>query len=268
MIEWWDWWIVYNEYVWKSRSEVEVYVRRFAEEAHWYLLQYDAGYKNDLDETVQQWIEKWGNSAEIQRWLKDWVVEWTTSYIMDYYDIYTTLRWLTLAWIYEGMRELYDRAKDFVSSPLSHLQWFIDQLVGIKEKILTMDGYERWKSTTYVWSNVWLNSVDPASKVTTALWAGMVVRVNKYTSSLQVINILKKVEVRKTLDRIKNNKIAFQWHDNTIFENTDLKLPKKESWYYKRLTVNTRKWSERIVIGEWWEIHYTNDHYDTFIELK
>jgi ribonuclease T1 len=60
--------------------------------------------------------------------------------------------------------------------------------------------------------------------------------------------------------------------DGTIFSNREGLLPRQASGYYREYTVKTPgspdRGARRIVTGGTGEIYYTDDHYDSFVQLK
>lgn len=176
----------------------------------------------------------------MKKWLIDGAIEWTKSYIMDYYDLAWSLYNLTFGDIYDWVKSLWKRAADFVSNPLATLEWFVDQLEEIKERILTMDWYEWWKSTTFVWSNVWLNSIDPASNITAGLWAWMVVKVNKYVGKLWLVSLSKKIDWF-------SSKFTSEWK----YINWQLPITESPAGKIAELMWYERKW-------KWSNIYYYN----------
>ena len=129
---------------------------------------------------------------------------------------------------------------------------------------------ERWTNCA---SEIWLASV----------WVFPVVWALKYSDEFMALagkigknldsSLLNQKNIQETLERIKQWKNKYQWHDWEPYKNSTNILPEQNNWYYKEYTVETpwiewRKGWERIVVGEWWEIYYTNDHYKNFTRIK
>jgi len=59
--------------------------------------------------------------------------------------------------------------------------------------------------------------------------------------------------------------------DGAIFRNSEGRLPARPRGYYREYTVptpgSTKRGSRRFVVGEAGEIYYTEDHYQTFVEV-
>lgn len=283
----WSWWDGYPlpEYQWKTRDEIREYAYEFSSKLHSYLMTYDVEYKQRFDAKVQEGVDAWWDAIEIWQWLAEGAIEWTTDYIMDYYDIALTLVGLRFIDIVNWVKSLWQSAVDFVNNPLDTLVWFVDQLVEIKERILTMNWYERWKGTSYVWSNIGLNSVDPTGKVANSLGAWLATKLWRYADdlfkvwvsvwnkkySLSITQFLNDAEIKNTLTRINvwSYKYTQDWSE---FRNIDKLLPKKGTAYYQEWTVDTpwetHRAKRRLVLWQWGELFYTDDHYLSFIRLK
>src|SRR5215472_9077266 len=72
-----------------------------------------------------------------------------------------------------------------------------------------------------------------------------------------------------TIKNIKNGgPFPFPNHDGTTFSNREEMLPSKPLGYYKEYTVPTpgihSRGAQRIVTGQFGEMNYTPDHYNTF----
>jgi ribonuclease T1 len=101
---------------------------------------------------------------------------------------------------------------------------------------------------------------------------------NDSTTSLATINTttIPGISVdqlpREALITIKNIKnggpFPFPNHDGTTFSNREEMLPSKSLGYYKEYTVPTpgihSRGAQRIVTGQFGEMYYTPDHYNTF----
>jgi ribonuclease T1 len=78
-------------------------------------------------------------------------------------------------------------------------------------------------------------------------------------------------EAITTLDSIKNGPPYPYPKDGTVFRNYEGCLPVREDGYYKEFTVETLgeigRGARRIVQGRNGELYYTDDHYQTFMEI-
>lgn len=80
------------------------------------------------------------------------------------------------------------------------------------------------------------------------------------------------VDLRTTLNRIKNGEIYSHRNDGTVFKNREGLLPKHSEGYYREFVQPTpsiqHAGPQRIITGEKGELFYTPDHYKTFIPLN
>lgn len=80
-------------------------------------------------------------------------------------------------------------------------------------------------------------------------------------------------EAISTINLIKKGgPFPYPSKDGTIFKNIEEKLPPQYRGYYKEYTVPTsnaaNRGARRIVTGQNGEMYYTEDHYQTFMEIS
>lgn len=80
------------------------------------------------------------------------------------------------------------------------------------------------------------------------------------------------VDLKPTLDRIKDGIRNPHRNDGAIFRNFSNHLPRKSRNYYREYVVPTEgvrgPGPQRLIIGEEGEIYYTFDHYESFIKVE
>ncbi|WP_068469970.1 RHS repeat-associated core domain-containing protein, partial [Candidatus Protochlamydia phocaeensis] len=109
-----------------------------------------------------------------------------------------------------------------------------------------------------------LNSaINQSSKATDFIWAEIKLGDNKVYRGW--------VDLRQTIERIKNGlKLSFR-NDGSIFKNREGLLPKKDINYYQEFVHPTpginHAGPQRIIRGANGETYYTPDHYKTFIPI-
>jgi ribonuclease T1 len=78
-------------------------------------------------------------------------------------------------------------------------------------------------------------------------------------------------EARQTLKLIDQGGPFPYRRDGIVFQNRERRLPKKPSGYYHEYTVETPgsddRGARRIITGESGERYYTDDHYETFVQV-
>jgi ribonuclease T1 len=78
-------------------------------------------------------------------------------------------------------------------------------------------------------------------------------------------------EARETLALIEQNGPFPYTKDGSVFQNRERILPGKPRGYYREYTVETPgsddRGARRIVTGEEGEIYYTDDHYESFVQV-
>src|SRR4029453_10258521 len=79
-------------------------------------------------------------------------------------------------------------------------------------------------------------------------------------------------EGRNTLAVIKRGGPFPYKRDGVVFGNFDRRLPEKERGYYREYTVSTpgsrNRGARRIIAGRGGEYYYTDDHYQTFHQIR
>ncbi len=79
------------------------------------------------------------------------------------------------------------------------------------------------------------------------------------------------LEAQQTLKNIEKGGPFPHAKDGTTFHNREEKLPVKEPDYYSEYTVETpgasNRGAKRIIVGKNGEKYYTDDHYETFMEI-
>jgi len=79
-------------------------------------------------------------------------------------------------------------------------------------------------------------------------------------------------EARKTLNLIQKGGPFPYDRDGIVFRNREKKLPAAPVGYYRDYTVPTpgarNRGAQRIVTGQKREAYYTNDHYQSFYQIK
>ena len=119
-------------------------------------------------------------------------------------------------------------------------------------------------STTIVQSG----SVQTGSQVSQTGW------VSQVSDSVRskVSKILQDTEVIETLDRIDRTKPRYR-QDNAIFTNRERRLQiQTDRSYYREWTVETPgsrdRGPRRIIVGEGWEVYFSDDHYRSFTRIR
>lgn len=78
-------------------------------------------------------------------------------------------------------------------------------------------------------------------------------------------------EVLDVLDLIESGGPYPYRQDGSTFFNREGRLPLEEERYYREFTVETPgsldRGARRLVVGERGEVFYTDDHYDSFVEV-
>jgi ribonuclease T1 len=78
-------------------------------------------------------------------------------------------------------------------------------------------------------------------------------------------------EAKDILLKIKSGSTFSHPKDGSIYKNRDYLLPNREVAYYREYTVPTpginNRGMRRLVVGNNIEIYYTEDHYQTFVEV-
>ena len=72
--------------------------------------------------------------------------------------------------------------------------YFVRKIKKLYNKLLVLTGYEKAKWCSYVGTNIWLSTVDPAAKVLNLAGAGFFARLNRMTDS-QIFNVIKNIRV-------------------------------------------------------------------------
>ena len=79
-------------------------------------------------------------------------------------------------------------------------------------------------------------------------------------------------EGRETLVTIKQGGPFSYKRDGVVFGNFERRLPEKERGYYREYTVPTPgsrdRGARRIIVGRGGEYYYTDDHYQTFHQIR
>ncbi|MGB9149688.1 MAG: ribonuclease domain-containing protein [Burkholderiales bacterium] len=79
-------------------------------------------------------------------------------------------------------------------------------------------------------------------------------------------------EARHVLALIKQGGPFPYSRDGVVFGNREKRLPKQPRGYYKEYTVKTpgarNRGARRIIAGSKGEFYYTDDHYETFRQIK
>ncbi|MFB7591781.1 ribonuclease domain-containing protein [Streptomyces sp. NPDC056169] len=79
-------------------------------------------------------------------------------------------------------------------------------------------------------------------------------------------------EARRTLDLIARGGPYPYAKDGAVFSNFERNLPREARGYYREYTVKTPgerdRGARRIVTGRGGEIYWTDDHYETFREVR
>ena len=78
-------------------------------------------------------------------------------------------------------------------------------------------------------------------------------------------------EARDTLFKIQSGFVFSHPKDGSIHKNREHLLPDREVGYYREYAVPTpninNRGTRRLVVGNNGEIYYTDDHYQTFMEV-
>lgn len=95
-----------------------------------------------------------------------------------------------------------------------------------------------------------------------------VVRIKGYTT---VAASTLPHEAQHTLELISHGGPFPYRQDGAIFQNRERRLPRHPSGYYHEYTVETPgsadRGARRLITGEAGEIFYTDDHYNTFVQV-
>ena len=79
------------------------------------------------------------------------------------------------------------------------------------------------------------------------------------------------IRVNDTFNNIKSGGPFPYTKDNTVFKNSEGKLPSQPLGYYKEFTISPASGSGRgemrLVTGAGGEVYQTNDHYQTFVKI-
>ncbi len=79
------------------------------------------------------------------------------------------------------------------------------------------------------------------------------------------------LEAQQTLKNIEKGGPFPYAKDGATFHNREGKIPEKEPGYYREYTVETpgasNRGARRIIVGKNGEKYYTDDHYETFMEI-
>ncbi|MDM8547602.1 ribonuclease domain-containing protein [Candidatus Venteria ishoeyi] len=105
---------------------------------------------------------------------------------------------------------------------------------------------------------------------------GHIYRTNTKQVNSKIESIQKKdlpPEAIEVINNIQKNKPHPYLKDGSIFGNYEGKLPAQEKGYYKEYTVKTprvdnNRGERRIVKGNKGELYYTDNHYQTFKEVR
>jgi ribonuclease T1 len=106
-----------------------------------------------------------------------------------------------------------------------------------------------------------------------AQWIVPVVRAQGKQRRIATVDIAElPKEARQTIALIRKGGPYPYRKDGAVFGNFERSLPLHERGYYKEFTVpspgSRDRGARRIVLGKAGELYYTDDHYETFREIR
>ncbi|NDK08446.1 S8 family serine peptidase [Candidatus Gracilibacteria bacterium] len=160
----------------KTRTEIQNYAQIFAEKLFSYKLDYDKEFKNNFYNQVAEIKKSGGTQEEIEKGVRDGIVEGTKDYLMTYYDAIKSADelWHDLSFesIERGVSSVWGYVKDPVNTFNKAYSGGKEIVNNLYEKILSLTGYEKAKGGSYVGTSLSLSIADPTSKVLQLAGAG------------------------------------------------------------------------------------------------
>jgi hypothetical protein len=256
---WWDnseW----AQYIWKTRDEVEAMALNIYTKLFKFHYKYNVWFKQDHDTNVTGLVAGWWIFEEVEQWAIDGTIEWWKDYIMFYHDAFESFQELT----FEDISSWFGKALRYLESPIDNtkeaLVWFKDTIEGIYDKTLTLTWYDLAKGTSYVWTNVWLSAVDPASKILTLAGGWLFIKVGA-----KIDNMIPDY-IKLTRSPIVTETFLKTWYTRTGKKYNWAEIFKDKKWkYYYIDTFHKWKWSHIEVFDKTWAIHLWEAHPITWI---
>ncbi len=270
-----------NEYKWKTRAQIEVQAKIFAEKLFNYKMTYDTTFRNEYNAEVNTQVSKWWVKSDIEKWLKDWVIEWTKDYLMSYYDTVKNLSNLSFESVSNGVSSVWNIIKNPVgtlTTVANSFQELYNIFLNIWEIVSWLESYKKGYYPSYLWTNFWL-SLIPAGKL------NKVLNNNKSTTIKDIIwtshgykHFPPKWATLKDLVKISQSWPAkyINWIDVKNFEidawNTWQKVTNWKDWKVKKYDnfIGASDWKESKWIrieNSAWTIHWHPISENEYLQL-
>jgi len=194
---WWDWYIQLDICKGKTREEIESYIETFADKMFEYNYKHDEEFKEKLDtKIIQEELKlEFLTKQEIYDSIKNWAKNGAKDYFMSYYE----LKDIDLEQTFDNITIWF---KKLFTNPIETIKWELEEIKTdietIYNRIESLDNIELPDGTSYMWTQVWLSSVDPLWKILKPLLRWKVFgKAKNYTEKLEWDNKKRKEEESK-----------------------------------------------------------------------